>query len=106
HSVGIGGENTGRSIKSGNDVFELVLDASEAALFVDGKLARVTGTKTFLSGIETHDRPAIDVKEILVCPNPTTINCIPPVTGGAASLCARANRDWIELKCAGVSYLD
>lgn len=64
------------------------------------------GTKTLLSGIETQNRPAINVDEILVCPKTGTINCMPPVSGGAATLCAPANRSWIESKCTGVSYLD
>ncbi len=105
-SVGIGGENTGRSIAAAGGMFELVLDASEQKQFIDGRLARVKGTKTLLSGVETHDRSAINVDELLVCPKAGSINCMPPVQGGSASLCAPANRSWIEAKCAGVSYLD
>jgi hypothetical protein len=106
-SFGIGGENTGRSIQLGNgDVFELVLDASEQSRFASGKLARVKGKKTFLSGVETQNRAAINVDDLLVCPNAGAINCMPPVNGSAQSLCAPANRSWIESKCAGVEYLD
>jgi len=104
-SAGIGGENTGYSIKSGKDVFELVLDAGEEKSFVDGKTARVKGTKTVLNGVETHDRPAIQVTDILVCPNPGWINCMPGPTP-RGPLCAAENRSWISANCSGVGFAD
>ncbi len=105
HSFGIGGENTGTSINTGKEVYELVLDASEAKEFVDGKHARVKGTKTLLSGVETHDRPAIDVTDILVCPNPGWIDCMPG-PGRANPLCASDARSWISASCPGVGFAD
>lgn len=104
-SAGIGGENTGRSIKTGKDVFELVLDAELAKSFVDGKTARVTGTKTVLNGVETHDRPAIEVSDLLVCPNPGWINCM-PAREGRGPLCQADNRAWISDNCPGVGFAD
>jgi hypothetical protein len=85
HTVGIGGENTGFSVKIGDKVTELVLSPADAKAFVDGRVARVTGTPTSLSGVETHDRPAIKVTNLLVCPAPhTTLSMMPPVTDDAS----------------------
>jgi hypothetical protein len=103
HVMGIGGETTGYGFASDQGFFELVLDASEKAQFADGKKARVKGTTTLLSGVETHNRPAIEVSEILVCPAAKSINCMPPTT---ASLCKSDNRSWVEGNCPGVMYLD
>src|SRR5262249_5384311 len=104
-SFGIGGENTGRSISVGSDVFELVLDKSEDKLFVDGKFARVKGKKTFLSGVETHDRPANDVQDILRSPDPGWINCM-PAREPRGPVCVAENRNWISANCPGVSFAD
>ncbi len=106
HSVGIGGENTGFSVRTKDSVLELVLDAADQKAFSEGKLARVQGTSTLLSGVETHDRKAIDVTDLLVCPDAGTIDCMPPVAGSAAKLCSGENRSWIEAKCKGVSFVD
>jgi hypothetical protein len=105
-TMGIGGENTGVSIKTSSETLELVLDSGERNQFVDGRKARVTGKKTTLSGIETHDRAAIDVESMLVCPSPGSINCMPGPNVRLSSACAPDNRSWIQASCAGVSYLD
>jgi hypothetical protein len=105
-TMGIGGENTGVSIKTATETLELVLDSGERNQFQDGKKARVTGKKTTLSGVETHNRPAIDVESMLVCPNPGSINCMPGPNVRLSNLCAPDNRAWIQASCAGVQYLD
>lgn len=104
-SYGIGGENTGTSIQENGGLTELVLDDAERAEFVAGKTARVKGTVTSLSGVETHDRRAIDVTDMLVCPNPGWVNCMPgPQPRG--QLCESDNRAWIEANCQGVGFAD
>ena len=91
HTVGIGGENTGFSVKVGNKTLELVLSEADAKAFVEGRVARVTGKPTTLSGVETHNRPAIKVSNLLVCPAPhTTFSMMPPVTDDA---------DWMGANC-------
>ena len=91
HTVGIGGENTGFSAKIGNKTIELVLDETAQASFVEGRVARITGTPTTLSGVETHDRPAIKVSDLLVCPAAhSTLNAMPPVD---------ADTRWMEQNC-------
>lgn len=105
-SMGIGGENTGASIDTGSERFELVLDPGERNQFVDGKKARVTGKKTFLSGVETSNRPAIEVESMLVCPDAGSINCMPGPNVRLSNLCAPDNRAWVQASCAGVQYLD
>lgn len=103
-TAGIGGENTGASIQTASGLTELVLD-DHAAEFVDGRFAKVTGKKTTLSGVETHDRPAIEVKALLVCPAPNAvIDCMPPIAPGN-TICGQ-DRAWIQAKCQGVQYLD
>lgn len=102
--MGIGGESTGAAIKSDQGFFELVLDAGEQNQFVDGKTARVKGTRTTLSGVETKDRPAIIVDEMLVCPDPGTLNCMPRPNVRLSSLCAPENRSWVVASCPGVTY--
>lgn len=106
HTMGIGGENTGASIATSQGMLELVLDAGERAQFVDGKTARVRGTRTTLSGVETHNRPALDVSEMLVCPDAGTVNCMPGPNVRLSSLCAMDNRSWVQSNCAGVHYVD
>lgn len=104
-SFGIGGENTGSSIKTSSGVLELVLEPADHDKFVDGRFARAKGKRTTLSGVETHNRPALDVTDLLVCPAPgSSINCMPPVAPGN-TVCG-ADRSWIQEKCTGVSYLD
>lgn len=71
-TFGIGGENTGVTLKTDSGNFELVLDAEQHAAFTAGRVARVTGTRTTLSGVETRDRPAIRAAKLLVCPAPGT----------------------------------
>jgi hypothetical protein len=103
--MGIGGESTGAAIRSAEGLRELILDDGERALFADGKKARVRGTLTTLSGVETRNRPAIDVRELLVCPNRgTRYNCMPGPNVRLHSHCAPENRDWIMAQCAGVQY--
>lgn len=102
--MGIGGESTGVAIITREGMLELVLDANERAQFVDGKKARVKGTKITLSGVETHDRPAVDVSDLLVCPNAGWINCMPG--GPVPNACKSDNRDWIETNCDGVGFAD
>jgi hypothetical protein len=104
HTVGIGGENTGSSIASKQGMFELVLDAGERNQFVSGKTARVRGSKTTLSGVETHDRPAIIVDDMLVCPDPGFINCMPGPNVRLSNLCAGENHTWVTDNCPGVSF--
>jgi hypothetical protein len=91
HTVGIGGENTGFSAKIGGKTIELVLDGAAQKSFVEGRVARITGTATTLSGVETHDRPAIKVSDLLVCPAPhATLDAMPPVS---------ADTHWMEQNC-------
>lgn len=102
-TVGIGGENTGRSIKTEKGLYELVLDGKEVGQFSENATARIRGKLTYLSGVETHDRPAIDVSDILTCPNVRSVNCMPPTTN---ALCKGDTRSWIQASCPGVEYLD
>jgi hypothetical protein len=104
--MGIGGESTGYAVQAQDGMYELVLDQGEKNQFVDGKKARVKGTLTFLSGVETQNRRAIDVKEMLVCPDPGYVNCMPRPNVRLSHLCAPANRDWVSASCDGVEYLD
>ncbi len=104
-TFGIGGENTGSSIATTSGLLELVLGDWQSA-FVAGRTARVTGERTTLSGVETHDRPAIVVRDMLVCPAPGTLNCMPGPNVRLSNLCAGANRSWVQDNCAGVSYVD
>jgi hypothetical protein len=103
-SVGIGGENTGSSIKTASGVTELVL-GDHARAFVDGRFAKVTGPKKLLAGVESGARTAIEVQKLLVCPASNAVfNCMPPVSPDNAA-CGE-DRGWIQAKCEGVSYLD
>jgi hypothetical protein len=105
HTVGIGGENTGSSIQNADGTTELVLDAGEVNQFIENKTARVSGTVTYLNGVETHDRKAIDVTEIVVCPDPSTINCVPGPTVRLSNLCSNDNQTWVKANCPGVNYV-
>ncbi len=105
-TFGIGGENTGTSIKTASETVELILDDGERNQFVDGKKARAKGTIKLLSGVETHNRKALDVSELLVCPNPGYVNCMPGPNVRLSGLCAPDNRSWVSANCAGVNYLD
>ncbi len=88
---GIGGESTGMALNFEDASAELVLSAKDRAKFVDGRVARVIGSKTTLSGVETHDRPAIKVSSLLVCPAPkTTLSLMPPVD---------ADTSWLGANC-------
>lgn len=106
HTMGIGGENTGYSVRTATSTTELVLDSGEANQFIDGKVARVRGTSKILNGVETHNRSAIDVSEMLVCPDAGTFNCMPGPNVRLSNMCAPENRTWVSANCAGVSYLD
>jgi len=103
-TMGIGGENTGASIKTSTELVELILDAGERNQFVDGKKARAKGTIKLLSGVETHNRKALDVKEMLVCPDPGYLNCMPGPNVRLSNLCSNANQPWVEANCPGVQY--
>jgi hypothetical protein len=103
-TMGIGGENTGVSIKTANETIELVLDDGERNQFSDGKHAKVTGKRTTLSGVETRNRPALDVESMLVCPNPGYVNCMPGPNRRLSNLCSSENRTWAEASCPGVSF--
>ncbi len=107
HVVGIGGESTGYAVMTEAGSYELVLDPAERNLFVDGQKARVTGKVTLLSGVETRDRRALAVSDMLVCPTAnSSINCMPRPNVRLSNLCAADNRAWISENCGGVSYLD
>jgi hypothetical protein len=101
-SFGIGGENTGTSIATKEGMLELVLDAGERNQFKAGKVARVRGTKTMLSGVETRNRPALDVSEMLVCPDPGFVNCMPGPNVRLSNLCG--NVSWVKDNCDGVDF--
>lgn len=103
-TMGIGGENTGRSIKTATEMVELILDPGEQNQFVEGKKARAKGEIKLLSGVETRNRKALDVKEMLVCPNPGYVNCMPGPNVRLSNLCAAENRSWITANCPGVSF--
>jgi len=103
-SMGIGGENTGASIKTSDATYELVLDDGERARFEDGKKARVKGKKTTLSGVETRNRPAIDVESLLVCPNPGFVNCMPGPNRRPPDACLNENMSWVQANCPGVDF--
>lgn len=104
-SVGIGGENTGASIKAAGGVLTELVLGEHASKFVDGRFAKVTGTTATLSGIETGSRPAVNVNKLLVCPaSGAVLNCMPPIAPDN-TVCGE-DRAWIQGKCQGVSYLD
>lgn len=106
-TMGIGGENTGASIKLGASTLELVLSEAQRSQFVDGRFARVTGSRTKLSGIETQDRAAINVVDVLTCPaSGTTLNCMPRINMPQSAVCAPETRSWIRAKCEGVLFVD
>lgn len=46
------------------------------------------------------------MKEMLVCPDPGYVNCMPGPNVRLSNLCANDNRSWVSANCAGVSYLD
>jgi hypothetical protein len=103
-TMGIGGENTGSSIQTSSETVELILDAGERNQFVDGKKARAKGTIKLLSGVETHNRKALDVTEMLVCPAPGYVNCMPGPNVRLSNLCSNDNMGWIQANCPGVLY--
>jgi hypothetical protein len=85
--VAIGGEGTGFNAQIGNKKLELVLSDADKKAFVVGRVARITGSPTTLDGVETHNRPAIKVANLLVCPAPhTTLSMMPPVSDDGAWL--------------------
>ncbi len=104
-TFGIGGENTGTSIKEkGGAVTELILDDSERTLFVEGKTARVKGTVKNLWGVETHLRKAIDVSDLLTCPVSKYVDCMPGPNVRLSNLCSGENQSWVTANCPGVTY--
>jgi len=94
-----------RRMATESGMIELILDPGERNQFVDGKRARVKGKLTTLSGVETHDRPAVDVSAMLVCPNPGWINCMPGPTVRPGGYCGE-NRSWVQANCEGVDFAD
>ncbi|MDB5037668.1 MAG: hypothetical protein JWQ35_1196 [Bacteriovoracaceae bacterium] len=63
----IGGETTGIGFETAGTTVELVLtkDVKQAlSNVVDKTVIRISGKDTTLSGVETHDRPAIDVDSV------------------------------------------
>jgi hypothetical protein len=103
-SFGIGGENTGSSIATSSGLTELILDDGERNQFVAGKKARAKGVIKLLSGVETRNRKALDVKEMLVCPDPGYVNCMPGPNRRLSSLCSSENSTWVTANCAGVQF--
>jgi hypothetical protein len=103
-SFGIGGENTGSSIATSSGMVELILDDGERNQFVDGKKARAKGEIRFLSGVETHNRKALDVKEMIVCPDPGYVNCMPGPNRRLSNLCSSENSTWVTANCPGVQF--
>ena len=102
--MGIGGESTGYAIEAADGLYELVLDEGEKNQFSDGKTAKVTGKLTFLSGVETHNRRALDVSKMLVCPNPGYINCMPGPGRRLSNFCGGEDHDWAVANCPGVQF--
>ena len=96
-SVGIGGENTGFSARVDGKAMELVLQGADRAKFVSGRVARITGLPTTLSGVETSNRPAVDVSNLLVCPAPNG-PLDPKVT-------VDDDRSWLTTNCPGLGPL-
>lgn len=106
-TVGVGGENTGTSVQTKDQgTLELILDAGEQNQFQDGATARVKGTVKFLSGVETHDRKAIDVTEMLLCPTTNHVDCMPGPNVRLSSYCSSENRSWVTKNCPGVTFTD
>lgn len=91
----IGGETTGFGIKGiADEMNELLLDASQSARFVDGRMARVKGYNVTVSGVEIPSREVLSVKDLLVCPAPgSTVSLMPPVD---------ADTQWIGSNCPGL----
>ncbi len=103
-SVGIGGENTGTSLATSGGLMELVLTDAQRNQFVDGRNARVVGERRTLNGVETANRPAIGVIDLLVCPEPgQTLNCMPGPNVRLSNLCSPENQPWVADKCEGVT---
>jgi hypothetical protein len=104
--AGIGGESTGFAIDDKRaGMTELVLDAKEKRAFVEGRVARVHGKQTTLSGVESGPRTAVEVSRLTVCPAANaSVNCMPPVQPGN-SLCGE-DRDWADKNCSGIRFLD
>ncbi len=99
--MAIGGETTGRVLITDAGTYELVLEGSDANAFVDGRTARVVGTRVDKQGVEIAVRHLIEVDDLLVCPSSgRTVNCMPPTT---SKLCK--NTQWIEANCSGVSFV-
>ncbi len=103
-SFGIGGENTGFSVQTATGMTERVLDAGEQNQFVEGKVARVRGASKLLSGVETHNRPAIEVSSLLVCPADGYINCMPGPNVRLSGLCGGEDHSWVQANCPGVDF--
>jgi hypothetical protein len=75
-------------------IVDLLLNAGELAQFQAGKIARVRGTTT--------SRTAVAVSDILVCPEPTKIDCTPSPVVRRTNLCGGDDRTWLTSHCSGV----
>ena len=81
-----------------------MLSDAQRNQFVDGRFARVTGSRTTLSGVETQNRAAISVFDMLTCPaSGTTLDCVPGPNVRLSNLCAPETQNWVRAKCAGVT---
>ena len=101
-TMGLGGENTGVSLETETSLTELVLTDAQRNAIVDGRYAQVKGTTTVLTGIETGQRGAVEVSDLLVCPAPgETLNCMPRINVRLSNLCAPENRAFIG-RCPNV----
>jgi hypothetical protein len=68
--VAIGGETTGIGMETDTGIVELVVskDFKKRAQAFDEKLVQIRGKKTILTGVETGERPGMDVSQMTVYP--------------------------------------
>ncbi|MFO0675812.1 MAG: hypothetical protein U0169_04720 [Polyangiaceae bacterium] len=110
--MGIGGESTGAMLLTDHGGLELLLDDAQREVFTSDRIGRVTGTRTTLFGVESGQRPAFEVKTLLVCPPPGTVHVLAPVIGpgavepaapDAASATVVSDPFWEVDHCPGVT---
>ena len=102
-AMAIGGESTGRVLRTEDGSFELSFSGGALAdEFIDGQRARITGIRADRPGVEVPMRHFIEVTDMLVCPKQSSLNCMPPTD---AKACVPANRAWVQSNC-DVSFLD